>query len=113
VKKIIIALSALALAAFLAACGDTPPPATNAQAWAAGYKYGDTPAALDGFIGMVGDGASMSTSSLKLYCQMDELTKGGMPRKWMGHGQVSVTLGNEWQLGCADGIGAEAKASTP
>lgn len=113
-KRIALVLSALSLAAAISACGGSPAPATNAQAFAAGYKYGDTLAALDGYIGMLGDGAPMTVSSLKTYCEVNELmVKGGMPRKWMGHGSVSVELGKEWQTGCADGIGAEAKANTP
>lgn len=112
-KRLILALSALAIIAGLSACGSNAP-ATNAQAWSAGYKYGDTMAALNGYVSMVGEGVPMTVSSLKTYCEVSEvMVKGGMPRKWMGHGNVSVKLASEWQLGCGDGIGAEAKASTP
>lgn len=113
-KRIIFALSAVACIAGLSACGGTNAPATNAQAYSAGYKYGDTSAALDGLVAMVSDGASLTISSMKLYCQVASLeVKGGMPRKWLGLGAVSTKLASEWQSGCIDGIRAEAKASTP
>jgi hypothetical protein len=51
---------------------------------------------------------------MKIYCQVHGLEgKGGMPRRWLGHGTVSLKLADDWTLGCADGIGAEAKANTP
>jgi hypothetical protein len=111
-KRIALAIAALAIIAAISACG-AGGPATNAQAWAAGYKYGDTTSSLDGFMAMLGDGASLTANSLKVYCEVAEFTKGAMPRKWMGLGNVSVKLAGEWQSGCVDGIGAEAKASTP
>jgi hypothetical protein len=62
VKRIIIALSVLGIIAGVSACGGSAP-ATNAQAWAAGYKYGDTTAALYGFVSMVGDGAKLTVTA--------------------------------------------------
>jgi hypothetical protein len=113
VKRLVLALSALAIIGGVSACGGTPAPATNAQAFAAGFKAGDTESALYGYLDMLGNGVKLSTSSLNIYCEVAEMLKGGINRKWLGHGQVSVTLGNEWQSGCASGIGAEAKANTP
>ncbi len=112
-KRPVLALLAIGAIAGLSACGGSPAPATNSQAYAAGYRYGDKMGALSGYIESLGASTKVTTASLKTYCQIAEVLKGGMPRKWMGHGAVSVKLASEWQLGCGSGLGAEAAANTP
>jgi hypothetical protein len=69
---------------------------------------------MDGLIAMVSDGAELTASSMKVYCQVLSLeVKGGVPRKWLGLGSVSTRLLSQWQSGCIDGIGAYAQANTP